>query len=96
MSRYSRIYDRIATTQRQEKVSLTVWEEGDQSNLLEDVEARCDMQALQADVQQRDTQIQQLQTTVAKMGSRESSLMQCILGLDRRIAALKRRPPGPQ
>ncbi|GKD89404.1 hypothetical protein Tco_1364911 [Tanacetum coccineum] len=53
------------------------------------------VQALQIDVQQRDTQIQQLQTTVSKMSSRESSLMQCILGLDRRIAALKRRPPGP-
>ncbi|GJZ87161.1 hypothetical protein Tco_0658771 [Tanacetum coccineum] len=53
-------------------------------------------QALQTDVQQRDTQIQQLQTTVTEMGSRESSLMQCILGLDRRLAALERRPPGPQ
>ncbi|GKB06757.1 hypothetical protein Tco_0834990 [Tanacetum coccineum] len=31
-----------------------------------------------------------------EMGSRESSLMQCILGLDRRLAALERRPPGPQ
>ncbi|GJZ81296.1 hypothetical protein Tco_0646290, partial [Tanacetum coccineum] len=53
-------------------------------------------QALQADMQQRDTQIQQLQTTVTKMGSRESTLMRCILGLERRIAALERRPPGPQ
>ncbi|GJU82006.1 hypothetical protein Tco_1284371 [Tanacetum coccineum] len=38
------------------------------------------VQALQIDVQQRDTQIQQLQTTVSEMSSRESSLMQCILG----------------
>ncbi|GKF42283.1 hypothetical protein Tco_0125625, partial [Tanacetum coccineum] len=53
-------------------------------------------QALQTAMQQRDTQIQQLQTTVAEMGSRESSQMQCILGLDRRLAALERRPPGPQ
>ncbi|GKC19807.1 hypothetical protein Tco_1021957 [Tanacetum coccineum] len=53
------------------------------------------VQALQAAVQQRDTQIQQLQTTVAEMGNRESSLMQCILGMDRRLAALDRRPPGP-
>ncbi|GKC34804.1 hypothetical protein Tco_1047188 [Tanacetum coccineum] len=53
------------------------------------------VQALQADVQQRDTQIQQLQTTVTKMSSRESTLMRCILGLEKRIAALERRPPGP-
>ncbi|GJX13248.1 hypothetical protein Tco_0205006 [Tanacetum coccineum] len=51
------------------------------------------VQALQADVQQRDTQIQQMQTTITEMGSRESTLMRCILGLERRIAALKRRPP---
>ncbi|GKA66957.1 hypothetical protein Tco_0766765 [Tanacetum coccineum] len=36
------------------------------------------------------------QTTFTKMGSRESTLMRCILGLESRIAALKRRPPGPQ
>ncbi|GKB06633.1 hypothetical protein Tco_0834866 [Tanacetum coccineum] len=53
-------------------------------------------QALQADVQQRDTQIQQLQTTVTEMSSRENTLMRCILGLEKRIAALERRPPGPQ
>ncbi|GKE51310.1 hypothetical protein Tco_1486466, partial [Tanacetum coccineum] len=50
----------------------------------------------QIDVQQRDTQIQQLQATVTEISSRESSLMQCILGLDKRLAALERRPPGPQ
>ncbi|GJX34876.1 hypothetical protein Tco_0246433, partial [Tanacetum coccineum] len=50
----------------------------------------------QIDVQQRDTQIQQLQTTVTEMGSRESTLMRCILGLERWIAALERRPSGPQ
>ncbi|GKB53447.1 hypothetical protein Tco_0904200, partial [Tanacetum coccineum] len=49
----------------------------------------------QIDVQQRDTQIQQLQTTVTKMGSRESTLMRCILGLERWIATLERRPSGP-
>ncbi|GJY36112.1 hypothetical protein Tco_0421490 [Tanacetum coccineum] len=38
--------------------------------------------------------IQQLQTTVTEMSSRESTLMWCILGLERRIAALERRPPG--
>ncbi|GJU65022.1 hypothetical protein Tco_1246857 [Tanacetum coccineum] len=53
-------------------------------------------QALQAAVQQRDSQIQQLQTTVSEMSSRESKLMQCILGMDRRIAELERRPTGPQ
>ncbi|GJT95032.1 hypothetical protein Tco_1090550 [Tanacetum coccineum] len=54
------------------------------------------VQALQAAVQQRDLQIQQLQTTVFEMSSRESTLMQCILGMDRRFADLERRPPGPQ
>ncbi|GJU12997.1 putative reverse transcriptase domain-containing protein [Tanacetum coccineum] len=39
------------------------------------------VQALQADVQQRDSQIQQLQTTVSEKSSRESTLMQCILGM---------------
>nr|GFC38279.1 hypothetical protein [Tanacetum cinerariifolium] len=38
--------------------------------------------ALQAAVQQRDLQIQQLHTMVSKMSSRESTLMQCILGMD--------------
>ncbi|GJU98943.1 hypothetical protein Tco_1328214 [Tanacetum coccineum] len=50
----------------------------------------------QAAVQQRDSQIQQLQTMVSEMSSRESTLMQCILGMDRRLADLERRPPGPQ
>ncbi|GKE92207.1 hypothetical protein Tco_1573302 [Tanacetum coccineum] len=50
----------------------------------------------QVDVQQRDTQIQQLQTTVTEMSSRESTLMRCNLGLEKRIAALEKRPPGPQ
>ncbi|GJY50936.1 hypothetical protein Tco_0441783 [Tanacetum coccineum] len=54
------------------------------------------VQALQAAVQQRDTQIQQLQTMVSKMSSRKSTLMQCILGMDRRLAELERRQPGPQ
>ncbi|GKA75168.1 hypothetical protein Tco_0781546 [Tanacetum coccineum] len=49
----------------------------------------------QADVQQRDSQIQQLQTTVTEMSSRESTLMHCILGMDRRLEDLERRPPGP-
>ncbi|GJV32358.1 hypothetical protein Tco_1392758 [Tanacetum coccineum] len=53
-------------------------------------------QAQQAVVQQRDSQIQQLQTTVTEMRSRESTLMQCILGMDRQLAELERRPPGPQ
>ncbi|GKB16216.1 hypothetical protein Tco_0850139 [Tanacetum coccineum] len=45
--------------------------------------------------QQRNVQIQQLQTMVFEMNSRESTLMQCILGMDRRLADLERRPPGP-
>ncbi|GKF84301.1 hypothetical protein Tco_0249199 [Tanacetum coccineum] len=54
------------------------------------------VQTLQAAMQQRDVQIQQLQTMMAEMSSRESTLMQCILGMDRRLADLERRPPGPQ
>ncbi|GJU33913.1 hypothetical protein Tco_1182267 [Tanacetum coccineum] len=41
-------------------------------------------------------QIQQLQTMVFEMSSRETILMQYILGMDRRLADLERRPPGPQ
>ncbi|GKA44806.1 hypothetical protein Tco_0737602, partial [Tanacetum coccineum] len=54
------------------------------------------VQALQAVVQQRNSQIQQLQTMVSEMSSRERKLMQCILGMDRRLADLQRRPSGPQ
>ncbi|GKC41122.1 hypothetical protein Tco_1058844 [Tanacetum coccineum] len=53
-------------------------------------------QTLQAVVQQRDVQIHQLLTMVSEMSSRESTLMQCILGMDRRLVDLERRPPGPQ
>ncbi|GJZ97331.1 hypothetical protein Tco_0669784 [Tanacetum coccineum] len=45
---------------------------------------------------QRDVQIPQLQTMVSEMSSRESTLMHCILGMDRRLADLERRPQGPQ
>ncbi|GJX88366.1 hypothetical protein Tco_0340380 [Tanacetum coccineum] len=54
------------------------------------------VQTLQAAVQHRDVQIQQLQTLVAEMSSREGTLMQCILGLDRRLVDVERRSPGPQ
>nr|GEW84900.1 hypothetical protein [Tanacetum cinerariifolium] len=53
-------------------------------------------QTLQATVQHRDVQIQQLQALVSEMRSRESILMQCILEMDIRLADLERRPPGPQ
>nr|GEX54816.1 hypothetical protein [Tanacetum cinerariifolium] len=43
----------------------------------------------------RDLQIQQLQTLVSEMRSREGTLMQCILRMDRRLTDLERRPPGP-
>ncbi|GKB69950.1 hypothetical protein Tco_0931362 [Tanacetum coccineum] len=36
------------------------------------------------------------QTMVTEISSRESTLMQCILGMDRRLANLERRQPGPQ
>ncbi|GJX63893.1 hypothetical protein Tco_0296793 [Tanacetum coccineum] len=47
---------------------------------------------------QRDERIKGLsqQTMVSEMSSRESTLMPCILGMDRRLADLERRPPGPQ
>ncbi|GJV54567.1 hypothetical protein Tco_1455572 [Tanacetum coccineum] len=54
------------------------------------------VQTLQAAVQHRDVQIQQLQTLVSEMSSRESTLMRCILEMDRRLADLERRPLGPQ
>nr|GEU82787.1 hypothetical protein [Tanacetum cinerariifolium] len=38
----------------------------------------------------------QLQTMVSEMNNRESTLMQCILRMDRRLADLGRRPPRPQ
>ncbi|GKC79989.1 hypothetical protein Tco_1130763 [Tanacetum coccineum] len=46
--------------------------------------------------QQATTQQDELQTLVAEMSSCEGTLMQCILGMDRRLADLERRPPGPQ
>ncbi|GJX91512.1 hypothetical protein Tco_0344838 [Tanacetum coccineum] len=54
------------------------------------------VQTLQAAVQHRDVQIQQLQTLVAEMSSHEGTLMQCILGFDIRLADVERRSPGPQ
>nr|GFB56685.1 hypothetical protein [Tanacetum cinerariifolium] len=59
------------------------------------VELTQQVQVLQAAVQQRDTQIQQLQTMVLKKSRHEITLMQYILGLDMRLAELERRPPGP-
>ncbi|GJW11438.1 hypothetical protein Tco_1577265 [Tanacetum coccineum] len=50
----------------------------------------------QAALPKRYSQIQQLQTTVSEIRSHESTLMQCILRMDRRLADLERRPPGPQ
>ncbi|GJW26187.1 hypothetical protein Tco_0039998 [Tanacetum coccineum] len=52
-----------------------------------------------------DTQVEQGQQTATQRDEaiaglthrvRESTLMQCILGMDRRLADLERRPPGPQ
>ncbi|GKE90046.1 hypothetical protein Tco_1567521 [Tanacetum coccineum] len=50
----------------------------------------------QAVVQHKDVPIQHLQTLVTKLSSCEGTLMRCILGMDRRLADLKRRPPGHQ
>ncbi|GKF62430.1 hypothetical protein Tco_0182484, partial [Tanacetum coccineum] len=54
------------------------------------------VQALQATVQWRGSQIQQLQTMVSEMSGCKRTLMQCILGMDRRLADLEKRPPRPQ
>ncbi|GKC28946.1 hypothetical protein Tco_1036240 [Tanacetum coccineum] len=74
-------------------------EQGQQQSAIQRVEVIAGLtqqgRALQAAVQQRDTQIQQMQTAVSEMSNRESTLMQCILGLDRQLADLERRPPGP-
>ncbi|GKC75935.1 hypothetical protein Tco_1126709 [Tanacetum coccineum] len=44
--------------------------------------------------QQNETQRDE--TMVSEMSSRESTLIQCILGMDKRLTDLERRPPGPQ
>ncbi|GJX65308.1 hypothetical protein Tco_0299651 [Tanacetum coccineum] len=50
----------------------------------------------QVSTQVEQGQQTQLQTMVSEMSSHKSTLMQCILGMDRRLADLERRPPGPQ
>ncbi|GKD85789.1 hypothetical protein Tco_1356943 [Tanacetum coccineum] len=88
----------VQTADRVEQIGAQV-ELGQQISTQRDetiAELTQQMQALQIEVQQRDMPIQQLQTTVSEMSSQESSMMQCILGLDKRIAALEKRPPGPQ
>ncbi|GKB52988.1 hypothetical protein Tco_0903741 [Tanacetum coccineum] len=45
----------------------------------------------------QQTATQRDETMMAEMSSREGTLMQCILGMDRRLADLeKKKPPGPQ
>ncbi|GJU89895.1 hypothetical protein Tco_1302318 [Tanacetum coccineum] len=66
------------------------------SHMVQAVDKLEQVQALQAVVQHRDSQIQQLQTMVSEMSNRDSTLIQCILGMDRCLADLERRPPGPQ
>nr|GEZ06048.1 hypothetical protein [Tanacetum cinerariifolium] len=46
--------------------------------------------------QRTATQRDEVQTMVLEMSSRESTLMQCILWMDRQLADLERRPPRPQ
>ncbi|GJS94598.1 hypothetical protein Tco_0801566 [Tanacetum coccineum] len=88
----------VHVADRFEQISTQV-EQGQQTVTQRDeVIARLTQQVqdLQAALQQRDSQIQHVQTTVSEMSSRESTLMQCILGMDRRLADLERRPSGPQ
>nr|GEY88304.1 hypothetical protein [Tanacetum cinerariifolium] len=44
---------------------------------------------------QRDVHIQQLYNMVSEMSNGDSTLMRCIIGMDRCLANLERRPPGP-
>ncbi|GJR44200.1 hypothetical protein Tco_1312303 [Tanacetum coccineum] len=56
-------------------------------------------QGLEAVVQIKNSETRRISiwlTTITSMSSRESTLMRCILGLEKQIAALERRPPGPQ
>nr|GFB65557.1 hypothetical protein [Tanacetum cinerariifolium] len=46
--------------------------------------------------QRTATQRDEVQTMVLEMSSRESTLMQCILWMDRQLADLEREPPRPQ
>ncbi|GKB80729.1 hypothetical protein Tco_0947624, partial [Tanacetum coccineum] len=80
----------IHAADRWEQVSAQV-EQGQQTVAQRDeaiAELTQEVQALQAAMQQKDSQIQQLQTTFTEMGSQESTLMQCILGMDKRPAEL--------
>ncbi|GKE45259.1 hypothetical protein Tco_1472543 [Tanacetum coccineum] len=54
-------------------------------------------------LEQVGTQVEQGQQAATQrderikgLSHRESTLMPCILGMDRRLADLERRPPGPQ
>ncbi|GJT78729.1 hypothetical protein Tco_1045454 [Tanacetum coccineum] len=91
------VSDAEVAADRWEQVGAQV-EQGQQTAAQRDeaiAELTQQVQDLQEAMQQRDSQIQQLQTTITEMSSQESTLMQCILGMDRRLAELERRPSGP-
>ncbi|GJS41552.1 hypothetical protein Tco_0566595 [Tanacetum coccineum] len=69
--------------------SITIREIGPS---VSDIEGQ--VQALQATVQWRGSQFQQLQTMVSEMSSCESTLMQCILGWIRRLMFVEGGPTG--
>ncbi|GJU91355.1 hypothetical protein Tco_1303778 [Tanacetum coccineum] len=54
------------------------------------------MQVMTSQMVQVASELEQLQTLVTEMSSREGTLMQCILGLDRRLTDVERRSLGPQ
>nr|GEX07136.1 hypothetical protein [Tanacetum cinerariifolium] len=53
------------------------------------------VQVMASQMVQAVDRLEQLQTMVFEMSSCESTLMQCIIGMDRRLADLERRAPGP-
>nr|GEZ47080.1 hypothetical protein [Tanacetum cinerariifolium] len=61
------------------------------------IQAMDRLEQVGAQVEQgQQTAIQRDETMVFEMSSHERTLIQCIIGMDRRLADLERRPPGPQ
>nr|GEY32230.1 hypothetical protein [Tanacetum cinerariifolium] len=68
---------------------ITIWEIGPRVFAIEG-----QVQVMVSQMVQPEDDLEQ--TMVSEMSSWESTLMHCIPGMDRRLANLERRPPGPQ
>nr|GEY32231.1 hypothetical protein [Tanacetum cinerariifolium] len=85
---------------------ITIWEIGPRVFAIEGqvqvmvsqmVQPEDDLEQVGAQVEQGlQTAAQRDETMVSEMSSWESTLMHCIPGMDRGLANLERRPPGPQ